>query len=113
MTERHRAEASCTSGSDHGSTRPLLWMESISKAYPGVVANDDVSFDLRAGEIHALIGENGAGKSTLMAILFGLQRPDSGRILLEGKEVVISAPRDAIRHGIGFVQQHFSLIPTL
>jgi ABC-type uncharacterized transport system ATPase subunit len=113
MTERHRAEALCTSGSDHGSTGPLLRMESISKAYPGVVANDDVSFDLRAGEIHALIGENGAGKSTLMAILFGLQRPDGGRILLDGKDVVISTPRDAIRHGIGFVQQHFSLIPTL
>jgi simple sugar transport system ATP-binding protein len=88
-------------------------MEAISKAYPGVVANDDVSFDLRAGEIHALIGENGAGKSTLMAILFGLQRPDSGRIVMDGDEVVISTPRDAIRHGIGFVQQHFSLIPTL
>jgi general nucleoside transport system ATP-binding protein len=88
-------------------------MEAISKAYPGIVANDDVSFDLRAGEIHALIGENGAGKSTLMAILFGLQRPDSGRVLVDGNEVVISTPRDAIRHGIGFVQQHFSLIPTL
>jgi general nucleoside transport system ATP-binding protein len=110
---RHRAEVSRATASDGGSERPLLRMEAISKAYPGVVANDDVSFDLRSGEIHALIGENGAGKSTLMAILFGLQRPDSGRILLDGSEVVISTPRDAIRHGIGFVQQHFSLIPTL
>jgi simple sugar transport system ATP-binding protein len=99
---RHRAEVSRATVSDGGSERPLLRMEAISKAYPGVVANDDVSFDLRSGEIHALIGENGAGKSTLMAILFGLQRPDSGRILLDGSEVVISTPRDAIRHGIGF-----------
>jgi general nucleoside transport system ATP-binding protein len=88
-------------------------MQAICKAYPGVVANDDISVDLLSGEIHAILGENGAGKSTLMAILFGLQKPDSGRILIGGQEVSIRGPRDAIRHGIGFVQQHFSLIPTL
>jgi simple sugar transport system ATP-binding protein len=98
---------------DDARDAPLLRMEAITKAYPGVVANDDVDFDLREGEVHAVLGENGAGKSTLMAILFGLQQPDSGRIVLNGKQISIAAPRDAIQHGIGFVQQHFSLIPTL
>lgn len=92
---------------------PLLQVERITKAYPGVVANDDVSLDLRRGEIHALLGENGAGKTTLMGILYGLQRPDSGRILIEGKPVTLQRPRDALALGIGYVQQHFSLIPTL
>jgi len=88
-------------------------LEGITKAYPGVVANDGISLDLRAGEIHAIVGENGAGKTTLMGILFGLQRPDAGRILIDGRPVELHSPRDALAAGIGFVQQHFSLIPTL
>ena len=92
---------------------PLLRVERITKAYPGVVANDDVTLDLRRGEIHALLGENGAGKTTLMGVLYGLIRPDSGQILIDGKPVAMHNPRDALGLGIGYVQQHFSLIPTL
>lgn len=92
---------------------PLLATERLTKTYPGVVANNDVSIDLRHGEIHAVLGENGAGKTTLMALIYGLQRPDSGRILLEGKPLTLASPRDALARGIGFVQQHFSLTPTL
>ena len=92
---------------------PLLEMRHITKRFPGVVANDDVSFDLRAGEVHTLLGENGAGKSTLMKILFGLYRPDQGEILLRGQPVEIGSPTDAIEHRIGMVHQHFMLVPTL
>jgi general nucleoside transport system ATP-binding protein len=91
----------------------LLSLEGVTKAFPGVLANDDVSFDLRRGEIHALLGENGAGKTTLMGMLFGLHRPDAGRILIEGKEVELSSPRQALNRGIAFVQQHYSLISAL
>ena len=84
----------------------------ITKAWPGVVANDHVDFSVRQGEIHALVGENGAGKSTLMNILYGLVHPDSGEILVNGKPVRISGPRDAIAQGIGMVHQHFMLIPV-
>ena len=96
-----------------GSEPPLLRLEGITKAYPGVVANDDVSIELRAGEIHSILGENGAGKTTLMGILYGQYQPDSGRILIDGREVRLRTPRDALASGIGYVQQHFSLIPTL
>jgi general nucleoside transport system ATP-binding protein len=92
---------------------PLVLLEGITKAYPGVLANDDVTLDLRSAEIHAILGENGAGKTTLMGILSGLHRPDAGRILLEGHEVSFDSARDALAAGIGYVQQHFSLIPTL
>jgi len=91
----------------------LLQAEGITKAFPGVLANADVTFDLRKGEIHALLGQNGAGKTTLMAILFGLQRADSGEIRIGGRVADIRTPHDAIQSGIGFVQQHYSLIPTL
>ncbi len=87
-------------------------MRQITKQFPGVLANDRVDFDVRAGEIHALVGENGAGKSTLMNILYGLIRPDSGEILVDGKPASLHGPRDAIRHGIGMVHQHFMLIPV-
>jgi general nucleoside transport system ATP-binding protein len=87
-------------------------MRGIVKSFPGVLANDHVDLEVRQGEIHALVGENGAGKSTLMNILYGLIRPDSGEILIEGKPVVMQGPRDAIRHGIGMVHQHFMLIPV-
>jgi ABC-type uncharacterized transport system ATPase subunit len=89
----------------------LLAMEGITKVFPGVRANDGVSFDLQAGEIHALVGENGAGKTTLMKILYGLQKPDSGTIFLRGEAASIRNPRDAIAQGIGMVHQHFMLVP--
>jgi ABC-type uncharacterized transport system ATPase subunit len=89
----------------------LLAMEEITKVFPGVRANDGVSFDLQPGEIHALVGENGAGKTTLMKILYGLQKPDSGTIYLRGQAASIRNPRDAIAQGIGMVHQHFMLVP--
>jgi simple sugar transport system ATP-binding protein len=89
----------------------LLRMEKVTKAFPGVVANDAVTFDLEAGEVHALVGENGAGKTTLMRILYGLYRPDAGSIAIDGRAAAIRSPRDAIRAGIGMVHQHFMLIP--
>ncbi len=92
---------------------PLLEMRNITKRFPGVLANDRVSFDLRAGEVHTLLGENGAGKSTLMKILFGLYRPDEGEIRLRGEPVEITSPTDAIERRIGMVHQHFMLVPTL
>jgi len=78
-----------------------------------VLANDHIDFDLRRGEVHALLGENGAGKSTLMSILYGLYTADSGQILMNGKPVVISSPKHAIELGIGMVHQHFMLIPVM
>ena len=89
----------------------ILKMDGITKVFPGVIANDGVSFDLRAGEIHALVGENGAGKTTLMNILYGLYKPDSGSIAVKGEEIAVTNPRDAIRRGIGMVHQHFMLVP--
>lgn len=91
---------------------PVIEMRAISKSFPGVLANDHIDFSLRRGEIHALLGENGAGKSTLMNILAGLYRPDGGTVLVNGKPVSFSSPRDAIRVGIGMVHQHFMLVPT-
>jgi general nucleoside transport system ATP-binding protein len=91
----------------------VLEMLGIRKEFPGVVANDDVSFDVRRGEVHALLGENGAGKSTLMNILYGLYRPDAGEIRLNGKPVSFSSARDAIDAGLGMVHQHFMLIPVM
>ncbi|MBW1962084.1 MAG: ATP-binding cassette domain-containing protein, partial [Deltaproteobacteria bacterium] len=88
-------------------------MRHITKHFPMVVANDDVNFRVPHAEIHALVGENGAGKSTLMNILYGLLRPDSGNIAVNGTEVRFSGPADAINNGIGMVHQHFMLIPTL
>ncbi|MDX9899009.1 MAG: ABC transporter ATP-binding protein [Spirochaetia bacterium] len=92
----------------------LLRMEGITKVYPnGIVANKNVDFSVRAGEIHGLVGENGAGKSTLMKILFGLHQAEKGRIILEGKEIRVDSPFSAIGHGIGMVHQHFMLVPSL
>jgi ABC-type uncharacterized transport system ATPase subunit len=88
-------------------------MHHISKQFPLVLANDDVTFTVQQAEIHALVGENGAGKSTLVNILYGLLRPDSGSIAVNGKAVHFSGPGDAINHGIGMVHQHFMLIPPL
>ena len=92
------------------SASPLVVLDGITKRFPGVVANDDVSLELRAGEVHALIGENGAGKSTLMRVLYGMYPADAGRIVLRGQEQRIASPRDAIANGIGMVHQHFVLV---
>ena len=89
---------------------PLVVMEDVTKRFPGVVANDNVSLELRAGEIHALVGENGAGKSTLMRVLYGIYPSDGGRIVVRGKELKLSSPRVAIANGIGMVHQHFVLV---
>src|SRR5215471_53979 len=88
-------------------------MRNIRKEFPGVVANDDVSFDVRRGEVHALLGENGAGKSTLMNILYGLSSPDAGEIHVNGKPITFGSASDAIAAGIGMVHQHFMLIPVM
>src|SRR6185437_6435408 len=91
----------------------VLEARGITKRYPGIVADDHVDFDLRRGEVHALLGENGAGKSTLMNILYGLTKPDEGEIVVGGKPVAFSSARDAIAVGIGMVHQHFMLIPVM
>jgi ABC-type uncharacterized transport system ATPase subunit len=88
-------------------------LRGISKRFPGVLANDRVTFDVQAGEIHALLGENGAGKSTLMKILYGLQKPDDGQIVLDGESVHFNSPAEALARGIGMIHQHFMLVPTL
>jgi ABC-type uncharacterized transport system ATPase subunit len=107
------AAAPATSSSEEGRApeASLLRMEGITKVFPGVVANDGISLDLRPGEILALVGENGAGKSTLMKILYGLYKPDSGDIVIKGEKARIAGPRDAIARGIGMVHQHFMLVP--
>jgi ABC-type uncharacterized transport system ATPase subunit len=91
----------------------VLELRGITKRFPGVVANDSVDFDLRRGEVHALLGENGAGKSTLMNVLYGLYQPDEGEILVKGKAGRLHSPKDAIGRGIGMVHQHFMLIPVM
>ena len=88
----------------------IIEMQNITKKFPGIIANDDVTLNLKKGEIHALLGENGAGKSTLMSILFGLYKPESGNIYINGELVSISGPNDATRFGIGMVHQHFKLV---
>ncbi|MDQ3163112.1 MAG: ABC transporter ATP-binding protein [Actinomycetota bacterium] len=94
--------------------RPVvLELRGITKRFPGIVANDDVSFDLRQGEVHALLGENGAGKSTLMNVVYGLYRPDEGEIRINGEPVEIGSTRAAIENGVGMVHQHFMLIPVM
>ena len=96
------------------SERPqVLEMRHITKRFPGIVANDDVSFDLFEGEVHALLGENGAGKSTLMNILYGLYHADEGEILIKGKPVRLGSPSASIGAGVGMVHQHFMLIPVM
>ncbi|WP_031468178.1 ABC transporter ATP-binding protein [Sciscionella sediminilitoris] len=102
MTEKGSEEA-----------EPAVELEGITKRFPGVVANSDVSLRVRRGEVHAICGENGAGKSTLMKILYGMQAPDEGTIRVSGKPVRFRSPTDAIAAGIGMVHQHFMLADNL
>ncbi len=92
---------------------PVLELRGITKAFPGVLANDHIDLTLEQGEILALLGENGAGKTTLMNILYGLYKPDEGEILIRGEKVDIHGPNDAIARGIGMVHQHFMLVPVM
>ena len=92
---------------------PALELRGITKRFGPVVANDRVDFDLRRGEVHALLGENGAGKSTLMSILYGLYHPDEGEVLVDGEPVKVDSPSKAIDLGIGMVHQHFMLVPVM
>ncbi|HEU5432282.1 MAG TPA: ATP-binding cassette domain-containing protein, partial [Thermomicrobiales bacterium] len=98
---------------DAGAPAPILALHGISKRFPGVVALDDVDFDLRAGEVHVLVGENGAGKSTLVKILSGIYQPDVGEILLDGQPVALRDPHTAQQLGISTVHQELNLIPHL
>jgi simple sugar transport system ATP-binding protein len=91
----------------------MLEMRGITKRFPGVVANDGVDLSVLPGQVHTLLGENGAGKSTLMKILYGLYQPDEGTITLNGEDILMSSPTDAIERGIGMIHQHFMLVPTL
>ncbi|MEK6256529.1 MAG: ABC transporter ATP-binding protein [Chloroflexota bacterium] len=94
------------------STEIALEVKNITKRFPGVLANDNISLKLKKGEIHALLGENGAGKSTLMNIIYGLYNQDEGEIFINGKKATIANPHDAIDRGIGMVHQHFMLVPV-
>ena len=88
----------------------IIEMLHITKEFPGIKANDDITLKLKKGEIHALLGENGAGKSTLMSVLFGLYQPEKGEIKKNGEVVQINGPKDANELGIGMVHQHFKLV---
>jgi len=92
---------------------PMLEMRGITKRFPGVIANENVTFNVHPGEVHTLLGENGAGKSTLMNILYGLYQPDEGSVYIHGEQVQLHSPSDAIAHRIGMIHQHFMLVPTL
>ena len=107
------ARRASPSGAAGGTPAPKLALEGIEKSFGALKANDGVTFAVAAGTVHSILGENGAGKSTLMNILYGLYQPDSGRILIDGREVRITDPRAALEHGIGMVHQHFMLVPTL
>src|SRR3954452_13082129 len=96
-----------------GAASPVLRMQGISKRFGALVANDDISLDLAAGEVLGLLGENGAGKSTLVSILFGHYAPDAGRIEVSGRELALGQPKAALAAGIGMVHQHFALADNL
>lgn len=96
-----------------GNAAPVIELTGITRRFPGVVANDDISLAFHAGEVHVLLGENGAGKSTLIGILSGVIQPDQGTIAVQGRQVAIASPRAAIDLGIGTVYQHTTLVPTL
>ena len=116
LTRRPTISSQAPTKSSDGSTRAgdvAVRLEGITKRFPGVIANQDVGFSVRRGTVHAIVGENGAGKSTLMKILYGVQRPDEGRIEVDGAKVDLRSPSDAIDHGIGMVFQHFMLADNL
>jgi ABC-type uncharacterized transport system ATPase subunit len=98
--------------SEEAGQPPILEVRGVTKTFPGVIANQDVSFSLRPGEVLCLLGENGAGKSTIVNVVFGLYQPDAGQVLLRGEHVDFKSSRDAIAAGIGMVHQHFQLIPV-
>ena len=121
MAQSYRAACHPYGGKDRDAARknqarsvsaapPLLALREITKTFPGVVANDRVTLDVRPGEIHALLGENGAGKTTLMNIIYGILQPDAGEIVVRGQPTRIRSPADAIAAGIGMVPQHFLLV---
>lgn len=91
----------------------MLEMKNVTKSFPGIIANQNVDFSVKKGEIHALLGENGAGKSTLMNVLYGLYSPDGGEVYKQGERLTLQSPADAISQKIGMIHQHFMLIPTL
>ena len=99
---------------ESSNTETILSMQNITKIYSnGYIANKNVNFDVKRGEIHGLVGENGAGKTTLMKVLFGLETPESGTVLINGNEIKIKNPLEALNNGIGMVHQHFMLIDSL
>lgn len=109
VTSQHPHLFFCNEGE-----KPRIFMKGVTKIYPGgVVANSSIDFDLGRGEIHALLGENGAGKTTLMKILSGCLKPTAGKIIVDGQEVQFRSPKEALKHKIGMVHQHFTLIPSL
>ena len=98
---------------DMQAPKPIVTLDAVTKRFPGIIANDKIDLEIRAGEVHVLLGENGAGKSTLIGMLSGLQQPDGGRILIDGEEMRIRSPSHALSLGIGTVFQHNMLVPTL
>jgi general nucleoside transport system ATP-binding protein len=113
VTEPTRNPDAPQAGAAARADRPFVELRGISKSYPGVIANEDVSLDLYRGEVHCLLGENGAGKSTLISILSGIVKPEEGTIRIEGEPVELSSPRVALQYGVGTVYQHSTLIPAL
>ena len=113
MVEPTNSTAAGASTASRVPVPPMLDMRGITKRFPGVIANEDVDLVVQPGHVHTLLGENGAGKSTLVKILYGLYRQDEGTVTIQGEQVEVTSPADAIRHGIGMIHQHFMLVPTL
>jgi simple sugar transport system ATP-binding protein len=112
MTEATEGRHQASQGGQRGGP-PAIALRGITKRFPGVLANDDISLDFHPGEVHVLLGENGAGKSTLIGIMAGMQQPDAGEIRLGGEAVRLTSPRDSLDRGIGTVFQHVLLVPSL